>query len=70
MTTYVKYYDHHYMSGFGYGYISGYTHYNGGTYAVVVKQDNTIEEMLLVNVYVVSEQEYEDNIIGRWKTTV
>ena len=45
METYVKYHDHHYMSGYGYGYISGYTHYNGGTYAVVVKQENTIEEI-------------------------
>ena len=65
MTTYVKYHDHHYMSGYGYGYISGYTHYNGETYAVVVKQENTIEEIPLVNVYVVSEQEYMDNAIER-----
>lgn len=65
METYVKYHDHHYMSGYGYGYISGYTHYNGGTYAVVVKQENTIEEIPLVNVYVVSEQEYMDNAIER-----
>ena len=61
METYVKYITSSIDPKYGYGYISGYLHHNGGTYAVVVKQDNKIEEKLLENLYVISEQEYMDN---------